>query len=57
MELTLMCFDALSLPEERRILRGEYFTDNFNYFQVQLKPCINKTEVTTTQKEWDEAIA
>jgi len=52
-----MCFDADSLPEEKRVLRGEYFTDNFRYFQIQLKPCVNKTEVTTTQKAWDQALA
>jgi len=49
LELTLMCFDALSLPEEWRNLRGEYFSDLFALLQVQLKPCVNKTEVKTTQ--------
>jgi len=53
----MMCFDALSLPENERSLKGDYFTDTFTYFQVQLKPCINKTEVTSTQNEWDAAQA
>jgi len=52
-----MCVDALSLPEQNRSLIGEYFTDTFNYFQIQLRQCVNKTEVTETQKEWDAALA
>jgi len=57
MDVTMMCFDALSMPENERSLRGDYFMDKFTFFQVQLKLCINKTEVTSTQKEWDAAQA
>ena len=35
--MSMMCFDEL--PIENRLLAGDYFSAEFNYFQVKLTPC------------------
>jgi len=37
--LVMMCFDPLQMQEEERSLNGDYYTPNFNYFQLQLMRC------------------
>jgi hypothetical protein len=35
----MMCFDEL--PLESRSLTGDYFSNDFNYLQVSLYPCVS----------------
>ena len=37
------CFDPFQLPKDERSLNGDYYTPNFNYFQLQLVRCVNLT--------------
>jgi len=41
--LVMNCFDPLQLPKDERSLNGDYYTPNFNYFQLQLVRCVNLT--------------
>jgi len=58
----MMCFDPLELPEKNRSLNGDFFTPNFNYFQLQLLHCKNEKNTskimnTPEQKALDIALA
>lgn len=40
--MSMMCFD--DLPFESSSLVGDFFSNEFNYLQVSLKPCLSDVE-------------